>query len=197
MLLLASEALAGLPRPEDVAALRTQLSTSRAALKQADVDGLDPADRELLSAQLSAAEDALKRFVALENKQAKKNRLPPLYALAGTLAADDVTGVGAADDVLLPIVGLAILVTHFAAMNAPTTAEVEGAWAEVVTRVEALSRTATEASARRKKGCSCVCYGRGKGPTPLRRMATPRACGKECKEEGFDGYKCGGPVIWN
>jgi hypothetical protein len=150
-LLAAPDAWAGLPRPEDVQALRKRLAEGREALKRSGTE-LEQADHALLSRQLAATEDALKHFVELENQQAKKNRLPPLYATAGVLIADDATVVGAADDLLLPLVGLAILVTHFAVMNAPTTAELQAAWAEVATRARELSRTAEAASFSSKEG---------------------------------------------
>jgi hypothetical protein len=146
-LLLVPDAWAGLPRPEDVQALRKRLAEGREALKRSGTE-LEQADHALLSRQLAATEDSLKRFVELENQQAKKNRLPPLYATAGVLIADDATVVGAADDLLLPLVGLAILVTHVAVMNAPTTAELEAAWTEVVSRVQALSAAAKTVNSR-------------------------------------------------
>ncbi len=195
-LLLAPEVHAGLPKPEDVKALRTQLAASRAALRDSGAQ-LEETDRELLSARLSAAEDALKRFVESENQHAKKNRLPPLYAAAGVLAADDATVVGAVDDVLLPFLGLAILVTHVAVMNAPTSAELETAWSDVVSRVEALSESAQKMSSRRKAGCACTCFKKGSGPLPMRRQSNPKACSDECLRIGYPGYQCGGGVTWN
>ena len=195
-MLASPDAWAGLPRPEDLQALRQRLAQGREALKRSATE-LEKADHALLSSQLTATEDALKRFVELENQQAKKNRLPPLYATVGVLVADDATVVGAADDLLLPFVGLAILVTHFAVMNAPTTAELETAWAEVVSRVQELSRAAEVASSRRKKGCSCVCYGQGTGPDPIGQRPNLRACKEACMRKDLSGYQCGGPVFWN
>jgi hypothetical protein len=122
--------------------------------------------------------------------------LPPLYATAGVLIADDATVVGAADDLLLPLVGLAILVTHVAVMNAPTTAELEAAWATVVSRAKELSHAAEAASSRRKPGCYCRCFKAGVGPYIEGRVANPETCLSRCKNRKFPGFQCGGPVIW-
>jgi len=46
------------------------------------------------------------------------------------------------------------------------------------------------------KGCSCVCYERGKGPNAIGWKPSAFACQEACNSAGYSGYKCGGGVTW-
>jgi hypothetical protein len=180
-LLVAAEAGAGLPKSEDIQALQARLDSSRRVLTNPKA-GLDEADRLDLLHKLTVAQSALARFVSLSNKHAQRNGLAPLYVLGAALIADDATVVGAADDLLLPLVGISILVAQFAMIQRPSAPEVETAWRDVTTRVQELSRTAEAASRRRKPGCYCYCYKQGVGRDAIRRMPDEATCAAYCKE---------------
>jgi RHS repeat-associated protein len=50
--------------------------------------------------------------------------------------------------------------------------------------------------ARNRQECSCVCYRKGR-VEPIGQQPSPEACSSECIELGYNGYKCGGSVVWN
>jgi hypothetical protein len=193
---LASEAAAGLPKPEDIKALQATLDSARQAITSPNAD-LDEADRQLLLHELTMAQSALTRFVRMSNEHAQRNGLAPLYAMGGALVADDATGIGAADDFLLPLVGVAILVAHVVMVHRPSTPEVEAAWTEVAARSQQLSAAARKVGQRRKPGCYCRCFKRGEGPTPGERMPNEASCAVYCEKRKYQGYQCGGKVQWN
>src|SRR5262245_6093302 len=69
---------------------------------------LDDEQRTLLEARLAEVDSALSRFEQVAARGEERARqMQPLMAAGTVLVADDVTGVGAADDALLPFVGLA------------------------------------------------------------------------------------------
>jgi len=71
---------------------------------------LEDEQRTLLESRLAEVDSALKRFEQAVAKEEATHFAPP-FVIAGTaLVADDVTGVGAADDVLVPIVALAAVI---------------------------------------------------------------------------------------
>ena len=186
-----------LPKPEDVKQLQDRLAASRRALERSGTT-LEETERKQLLAKLSSAEQSLTRFVNASNQHAKRKGLAPLYAIGGALVVDDVTGVGTADDLLLPIVGLAILVAHVATKPEPSTAELDRAWAEVSARVQELSQAAEQIRSKRKAGCQCKCFKKGSGPLPIGRVPDERTCREECRNvHHYPGYQCGGPVQWN
>ncbi|HLL54658.1 MAG TPA: hypothetical protein VK447_13990 [Myxococcaceae bacterium] len=192
--LLAAEAGAGLPKTEDIQSLQARLDSSRRAVSNPTAD-LDEAERLDLLHKLTVAQAALARFVSMSNEHARRSGLTPLYAVGAALIADDATGIGAADDPLLPLVGISILVAQFAMIHRPSTPEVEAAWSDVTTRVQQLSDAAQAASRRRKSGCYCYCYKQRVGREPIRRMPNEASCARYCRKE-FQGYQCGGEVKW-
>lgn len=186
-----------LPKPDDVKMLQARLAATRRDLGAPGAD-LDEEDRKQLLAKLDAADKSLARFVDAANEYARRKGLAPLYVIAGALAADDVTGFGTADDVLLPIVGLAILVARFAGGPKSSTPELESAWTEVSMRIQALSQEAERIRSKRKPGCYCTCFKKGAGPLPIGRVPDEGTCREACRNQHhYPGYQCGGPVQWN
>src|SRR5688572_25738618 len=64
---------------------------------------LDDEQRALLEARLAEANSALSRFeqVAAQGEE-RARQMQPLMVAGAAIVADDVSGVGAADDALLP-----------------------------------------------------------------------------------------------
>lgn len=186
-----------LPKPADVKTLQARLAAARRTLEASGAD-LDEADRKQLLAKFDAAEKSLAQFVDTSNKHAKRKGLAPLYAVGGALALDDATGVGVADDMVLAIVGLAILLAHFAGEPKASTPELERAWGDVSVRVQELSQEAERIRSKRKPGCYCKCFKEGVGPEPVGRVPDEGTCRKLChNEHHYPGYRCGGPVRWD
>jgi len=81
---------------------------------------LEDDQRALLEARLAEVDSALARFEQAIARNEEAARSVPPFVIAGTaLLADDVTGIGAADDVLLPIVALAGLLDGLRARGLP------------------------------------------------------------------------------
>lgn len=95
------------PTAEDLAAVRDRIDQARQAAAAAG--SLPPASRDLLRSRIDAAAAALSRYEQLTTK-AGPSRVTGLLFMAGAgLVADDVSGVGVADDALLPLVALALI----------------------------------------------------------------------------------------
>ena len=188
---------AALPRPEDVKTLESQLATARRALERPNM-GLEMADRELLLEKLTATELVLQRYAKLARKKpADVASTAPLFAAGAVVIADDASGVGVVDDPLLIVIGIALAVKASKAGGASTDAELQIAWSLVTMQISALADAAARVKTRRKQGCSCVCYRKGEGPSPLNRLRDLSTCKYRCNQEGYPGYQCGGPVLWN
>ena len=205
LLFLSSVAWAGeSPSPADIAEVRAKLQDARAVLNRQG-DKLSPGDRQLLSSKLSAAEQALAQFdeVVARGKE-RAATTAPLVVAAGALMADDATGVGVADDVLLPFVALGLLTTYLSTKPPAPAVEVQAAWVVVLVAMRATADASkkvelqAQAAAATKKadGCYCRCFKKGVGPLIHERVASPEDCIKYCVREGYPGYQCGGAVIW-
>lgn len=97
-------ALAGAP-----VSLHDRLDAMRQQVRQNP--DLEDEQRTLLESRLAEVDSALKRFEQAVAKEEEATHFAPPFVIAGTaLVADDVTGVGAADDVLVPIVALAAVI---------------------------------------------------------------------------------------
>jgi hypothetical protein len=153
--------LSAVAQPE-VKAVRTRLTRARAGLSSPK---LTEDERRTLESRLNAAERALDAYVRVVTRGDKRAAATaPLYAAGGAVLADDVTGVGAADDPLLPIIGLGVLLAHAATSPPATDSEINKAWIALVAAMEAASATAVELARKKKAGCSCRCLKPGVGP---------------------------------
>ena len=154
-------------------------------------------EQTILSQKLSNAEQAFERYVSLaEQGKARDAATLPLYAAGAVLVGDDASGVGVADDVLLPFVGIALLAAYVATLPPPTEREISAAWAGVITSFQALAQAVADVAAQRKTtGCYCRCFMKGIGPQPIGRVPNAAACRDKCKS--YPGYECGRPVIFN
>lgn len=70
----------------------------------------------------------------------------PLAAAGATLVADDLTGVGVANDFLLPVVGLGLLATQLLTQAPAPETEVDKAWRGVLAEMQAAAQTARQVS---------------------------------------------------
>lgn len=190
-----SDAHAGVPTPEAVTAMRTKLTAMRKVLTEHRGE-LPEQQEQLLLARLGDTDRAFEGYVRLaERGKAREEAKAPLYAAGGVLLADDVSGAGAADDVLLPFVAFALIVTHVKTLPPPSEQELAVAWAGFLASLQALAKATADVAAQRKPGCYCRCFDRGPGPTIIGRVQNPSACFNACKKE-HEGFQCGGPVIW-
>jgi hypothetical protein len=73
--------------------------------------------------------------------------MAPLAVAGTTLVADDVSGAGVADDVLLPVVGLGLLATRLLTQAPASEAEGDKAWREVLAEMQATAQAARQVSA--------------------------------------------------
>lgn len=188
--------LSAVAQPE-VGVVRTRLARARAGLSSSR---LTEDERRTLQARLSAAEKALDAYVSVVTRGDKRAAATaPLYAAGGVVLADDVTGVGTADDPLLPIIALGVLVAHAATAPPAPDSEISKAWIALVAAMEAASATAVELARKKKPGCHCYCVKPGVSRYPIGRLDNPDQCKKVCEDEHpgrFSGHQCGGDYIW-
>ncbi len=177
-----------------------KLEALRKAIEQ---DKSQPEEEKAkLVALYKAAEEALKQYGRVAARgQKRADAKAPLYAAGGAIVADDVTGAGVGDDVLLPLVAVGLLVAHLSTPPPASRKEVFDAWDNVQARLEAiaevtLAHEAADVAAERKPGCYCRCYLVGVGPYTIGRRPNLSACAKECERIKYNGYRCGGDVIW-
>jgi len=124
-----------------------RLREARLALNAAQKN-MAPAAWSTLDTALREAELAFATYVDLALRDQDRERaLAPLAAAGAVVVADDVTGVGVADDVLLPLLGLAAAVTLFRTNAAATPSELTNAWRRVGERIDAF-RKALERTVR-------------------------------------------------
>lgn len=195
LVLTVSAAHAGVPTPQAVNVIRSKLAAMRKVLTEHRGE-LPEQQEQLLLKKLGDTERAFEGYVRLaERGKAREEAKAPLYAAGGMLLADDVSGAGAADDVLLPFVAFALIVAHVKTLPPPSEQELAAAWAGFLASLQALANATADVAAQRKPGCYCRCFDRGPGPTIIGRLPNPNACFNACKKE-HDGFQCGGPVIW-
>lgn len=72
----------------------------------------------------------------------------PLYAAGAAVLADDLSGMGVADDVFLPFVAIGLLVTYLATEGPAGPEALEQAWREVMERLDAVAKTAAAMQSR-------------------------------------------------
>lgn len=133
---------------QEAAAARVRLAEARKALDSQSAS-LDAKQRELLHRQLRKAEAALHGYVRMhaehhEAQDPKRSAAAPLVAAGAIVLADDASGIGVVDDVLLPFIGIALLVTQLKPHSHPDQTELDAAWNKTLHELEALGKVATQ-----------------------------------------------------
>jgi hypothetical protein len=181
----------------EVETVRSRLARARQALSSPQ---LTDDERRMLESKVSAAEKAFEQYVSVVRRGDKRAAATaPLFVAGGTLLADDVTGVGAADDALLPIVGLALVIAHATTAPPATDSEIGKAWLALIVAMEAASTTARELARQKKPGCYCYCLETGTSRIPQERVDNPDQCRNFCEKRWpgrFIGHQCGGDYVW-
>jgi hypothetical protein len=133
------------PTDSDLAELRARVDAAASALRDLPV-----AHRQQLEAAVAQAATSLRRLEDLSRKGARRKKATGLLYMAGVATiANDPTGIGLADNVLLPFIGLGILATYLA-MEAPAPPrELTQAWEEVIGRLDAVGKAAEAIRAER------------------------------------------------
>ena len=145
--LSAVPARAGGPSPDELNAVKTRLTQARLVLTSPDLPVEEDAHRSLVE-RLDKAEAALQRYSKLSAQGETRARLEAPLALAGVaLLADDATGIGAADDPLLPFIGLGLLATRLLTEAPAPATERDESWRTVLKEVQAVSDMARQVSA--------------------------------------------------
>lgn len=190
---------------EEVEKIRANIAQARKVLADPKVD-LDPEDRERLRKALAATEKSFQSYLAAVQKEdaeggngqlSSSARTGALYAAAGAIAADDATGVGIADDILLPFIVLGLMSTQaqqeLAAVASPTNMAIDGLRLSL-----SVLLSVTYQVAAKKPGCYCKCLYKGTGPLLKDRQPSARACQKACQADRTnpDGYVCDKIVGW-
>lgn len=102
---------------------------------------LEEEQRSHLEASIADIDKALAGLEEVARKGGeRRKRLDSIFAAAAAVAADDVTGIGAADDVLLPILGLAALTAHLRTEAPASEAEFRAALERLDGALEAAVR---------------------------------------------------------
>lgn len=122
----------------------------------------------------------------------------PFVMAGGAILADDATGVGVADDPLLPIILLGGLLAHAATPSPATEPEISKAWIALSAALAAAATAAIELARQKKPGCYCYCIKPGESRSPQGRVDNPKQCRSKCRANSpeWTGHVCGGDYIW-
>lgn len=187
---------AEVPTPEAVSVMRSKLAAMRKVLTEHHGE-LPEQQEQVLLTRLGDTERAFESYVRLVARgKAREEAKAPLYAAGGALIADDLSGAGAADDVLLPFVAAAVIMAHVKTLPPPSEQELAVAWAGFLASLQALAKATVDVAAQRKPGCYCYCHKQGVGRYEHKRVSTPSECKQFCDSIEYPGHQCGGSVIW-
>jgi hypothetical protein len=146
-ILLTVPAHAAGPTPEQVDEVQVRLAQARQALTSPD-SLLDEGQRQSLGDSLRKADAALEHYMQLSKQGEKRARVAAPLSLAGVaLVADDASGIGAADDLLLPFIGLGLLATHLLTEAPAPRTEIDKAWQQVLVELRAVAQVAAQLKA--------------------------------------------------
>jgi hypothetical protein len=127
-----------LPTQGDLDAIRDRLQTARQAARL-----LKAGARDTLQEKIKAAEGALKNYERLQQRADRHKKTRDLLWMAGGVTlADDASGAGVADDVLLPILALAAIAHHLLTQPAVEDAQLGAAWTELMQSLAAAGEAA-------------------------------------------------------
>ncbi len=168
---------------------RGDLRTFKARLGRAEAT-LEKEDLAKIRTALEATEKALDAYARkLKERSSPDKSNSPLIAAAGMIVADDASGIGLADDVLLPVIALAVLVEQRLAQNTAVLEQLEATNLQI--RVQTLLFALQVALAKKKNDgkCHCKCARLGEmGESQQRR--TPQECKDRCDYLGFPVSIC-------
>ena len=116
-------------------------SKRRLAQIQAMIDDpaspLLPDDRAQLRVRIAETRGQIRHYEDLATEgSTRASALGGMGVFAGGVVADDATGIGVADDILLPFIGLAMLATIAATRPTPSRPDLARAWAAATTSLE-------------------------------------------------------------
>ncbi len=145
--LLSAWAQAASPTPDELNEVRARLTRARQSLTSPDLP-LEGDKHQSLRARLDEADAAFQRYLKLSKQGETRARLQAPLALAGVaLVADDATGIGVADDPLLPLIGLGLVASQMLTQAPVPATEIEEAWREVLRKMQAVADEARQLGA--------------------------------------------------
>jgi hypothetical protein len=127
-----------LPTQGDLDAIRDRLQKARQAARS-----LTAEHRDTVLEKIKTAEGALKNYERLQlHAERRKKTRDLLWMAGGVTLADDASGAGVADDVLLPIIALAAVAHHLLTQPAVKDVELGAAWNELMQSLAAAGEAA-------------------------------------------------------
>lgn len=130
------------PTQGDVDAVLQRIQRAREALAKRGSTLNAQHQRSLLD-KLGEVEKALGTYENLRRQgTSRQNATRPLYIAGAALLADDVTGIGTADDALVPFLGLGILGVYLVTHPPVLPAELARAWMQVIMALEEVGHAA-------------------------------------------------------
>lgn len=109
---------------------------------------LSPATKQQLRAAVAGSRTALSRYNRLRQRgTTRATVMMPIQASAGAIVADDATGIGVADDILLIPLALAAIATHVLTDDTATSDEIGQAWNQTLDSIRNLGAVAAAAAA--------------------------------------------------
>lgn len=140
-----------------LADIQGKLLLARRSLESPMGATLDAEQRQRLFSALIDAEAAVTRYTQLSQQgDARQIAMAPLAVAGAGVVADDATGVGVGDDVLLPFIGIAMLAAYCKTASPASNKELAIAWQEVIGRLDALTRITDQIRAARWT-CTAQC----------------------------------------
>jgi hypothetical protein len=92
---------------------------------------------------IARAETALDRYEGLASKgAARQRRVGRIYLVGSFVVANNATGIGVADDVLIPFLILGFIATHLTTEAPAAPAALSQAWGEVIAGLDAVGQVA-------------------------------------------------------
>jgi hypothetical protein len=131
------------PTQQDINRAMSEIAKAKAIVNNPDAPLLDD-ERSNLKAKIASAEAKLSEYTELSNQGSTRQAvMAPLALAGGGVLADDATGVGVADDFLLPLIGIGMLVTYLATRSPASDQELANSWSQVTSSLEAVAVAGT------------------------------------------------------
>lgn len=125
--------------PQELDVVREHLRLAREALPRVPDD-----KRTALERAVARAEQAVERYATLATKGETGQQMKGAIVVAGGFVfGNNTTGVGVADDVLLPFLAVAFIAVHMVATAPSTSTDLNQAWNEMIDTMEDVGRTAS------------------------------------------------------
>jgi hypothetical protein len=131
------------PTDKDLSTVRERIAQARGTLVR--LTALPADERRELERRVQRAEETLGRYQRLaERGKARQRTQGTLYTAGVSIVFNDVSGVGAIDDALLPLIAVGLLATHLLTQPPPAVPELAATWHEVVVAMEAVGQGADQ-----------------------------------------------------